>query len=280
MNYRHVFHAGNHADVFKHLVLSRLIALLSRKDSPFAYLDTHAGIGLYDLYSDQAERTGEWLTGIKPLNEQVDQPELMANYLEAIKALNTTNELRYYPGSPWLAQQLMRPQDRIILNEMHPEDVLLLKQNFKKDQRISIHNQNGWLLPKALLPLPEKRLLILIDPPFEKDDDLTQCFDALTEIIKRTRQAIVAIWYPIKDKKELLFFYKKIAQINVPKLLKVEFLVQLADNSLGLNGSGMLIANPPWKLDEELGVLLPYLRDKLAETSGSYSVEWLVEERN
>lgn len=280
MNYRHVFHAGNHADVFKHLVLSRLIALLSQKDSPFAYLDTHAGVGIYDLYSDQAERTGEWLSGIKPLIEQTDQPELMANYLNVIKTLNKPDTLRYYPGSPMLAQQLMRPQDRIILNEMHPEDALLLKQNFKKDQRISIHSQNGWLLPKALLPLPEKRLLILIDPPFEQTDDLTQCINALTEIIKRMRQAIVAIWYPIKDKKDLLFFYKKIAQINVPKLLKVEFLAQLADNSLGLNGSGMLIANPPWKLDVELSILLPYIREKLTGTSGSYSMDWLVEERS
>lgn len=278
MNYRHAFHAGNHADVFKHLVLSRLIASLCQKEAPFAYLDTHSGIGLYDLYSSEAERTGEWLKGINLLFNQPNISAELNDYVSVIKQLNLEQTLRYYPGSPALAQQLTRPQDHIILNEMHPEDVRLLKQNFKKDPRITIHSQNGWLLPKALLPTTEKRVLILIDPPFEQPNELELCVKSLMDAISRMRQAIVAIWYPIKDQKTLNNFYNQLKKSNAPKLLKVEFMVQAADNNLGLNGSGMIIASPPWRLESELTAILPYLSRVLAKDTGKWSLDWLIEE--
>ncbi|MFD1259411.1 23S rRNA (adenine(2030)-N(6))-methyltransferase RlmJ [Entomomonas asaccharolytica] len=278
MNYRHAFHAGNHADVFKHIVLSRLIALLCQKETPFAYLDSHAGLGIYDLYSSEAERTGEWLEGIKRLLEQENTPELLDDYLTVINQLNLDQSLRYYPGSPMLAQQLMRPQDRMIFNEKHPEDAQLLKQNFRKDPRITIHTQDGWLLPKALLPTAEKRLLLLIDPPFEQTNELDLCIKSLIEAITRMRQAIVAIWYPIKDQKNLNNFYNQLKKTNAPKLLKAEFMVKPADNNLGLNGSGMVIANPPWKLEHELTVLLPYLSNALTEDTGTWNIDWLIAE--
>ncbi|MBP5143867.1 23S rRNA (adenine(2030)-N(6))-methyltransferase RlmJ, partial [Pseudomonas chlororaphis] len=144
MNYRHAFHAGNHADVFKHLTLTRLIALMSRKEQPFAYLDSHAGIGLYDLQGDQANRTGEYLEGIARLWGEQDLPALTADYMAVLHKMNPDGELRYYPGSPELARRLTRPQDRVLLNEKHPEDGLLLKDNMKGDRRVAVHLGEGW----------------------------------------------------------------------------------------------------------------------------------------
>src|SRR5690606_7204683 len=199
MNYRHAFHAGNHADVLKHLLLTRLIALLSRKEAPFAYLDSHAGVGLYDLHGDQASRTGEWLEGVARLLQAEQPPALLSDYIQLLRAMNPDGVLRYYPGSPELARQLSREQDRLHLNEKHPEDGRLLKDNRKGDRRVAVHNGEGWHVPRALLPTREKRMLMLIDPPFEQLDELERCVQALAEAIGRMRQAIVAIWYPIKD---------------------------------------------------------------------------------
>lgn len=280
MNYRHAFHAGNHADVFKHIVLSHLISLLTQKDTPFAYIDTHAGIGLYDLQASEANRTGEWLEGIKLLFDKSDIPSQIIPYMNIIKSINEPNNLRYYPGSPKIAEQLMRQQDHIILNEKHPEDALLLKQNFKHIRDITIHSQNGWLLPKAILPTKEKRILILIDPPFEQENELDLCVKSLTDAITRMRQAIVTIWYPIKDQKSLNSFYNKLKKSNAPKLLKAELMINPADNNLGLNGSGMIIANPPWKLESELQSFLPYLVNTLTKGKGKWQVNWLIEETN
>ena len=161
MNYRHAFHAGNHADVFKHLTLTRLIALMSRKEQPFAYLDTHAGIGLYDLQGDQANRTGEYLEGIARLWGASDLPPLTADYMRVLHDMNPDGQLRYYPGSPELARRLTRPQDRVLLNEKHPEDGVLLKDNMKGDRRVKVRLGEGWHVPRALLPVPEKRALML-----------------------------------------------------------------------------------------------------------------------
>lgn len=280
MNYRHAFHAGNHADVLKHIVLSRIITLLTQKDTPIAYLDTHAGIGLYDLQASEASRTGEWLKGIKLLVDSPHTSPLITPYIDIIKTLNESNTLRYYPGSPKIAEALMRPQDRIILNEKHPEDTFFLKKNFRHNKNITIHNQDGWLLPKAILPTPEKRIVILIDPPFEQENELELCIKSLIEAIKRMRQAIVIIWYPIKDQKTLNPFYNSLKQSNAPKLLKAELMIKPADNNLGLNGSGMIIANPPWRLESELLSLLPLITAILTENTGKWQVDWLIEEMN
>lgn len=216
MNYRHAYHAGNHADVLKHLVLCRIIALLSRKEAPFAYLDSHAGVGLYDLRGDQASRTGEWLEGIAKIWQAEDVPEPFADYLGVIRAMNPEGELRHYPGSPELARRLSREQDRLQLNEKHPEDGRLLKENMKGDRRVAVHLGEGWHVPRALLPTQEKRMLMLIDPPFEQDDELERCVESLGDAIARMRQAIVAIWYPIKDLRQLRKFYRDLEKAAHP----------------------------------------------------------------
>lgn len=279
MNYRHAFHAGNHADVFKHIVLTRLIALMSRKEQPFAYLDTHAGLGLYDLRGDQATRTGEWLEGIARLWQATDRPALTDDYVKVINRLNTEGELRYYPGSPELARRLMRQQDRVLLNEKHPQDGQLLKDNMKKDPRVAVHLGEGWHVPRALLPVTEKRAVMLIDPPFEQLDELQRCAKAMKETITRMRQTVAAIWYPIKDdSRALKRFYQELTSSGAPKLLRVELLVHLLDTPQSLNGSGLVISNPPWGLEEELNELMPWLATLLGQSQGGWKVDWLIAE--
>ncbi|MFR0690929.1 23S rRNA (adenine(2030)-N(6))-methyltransferase RlmJ [Enterobacterales bacterium AE_CKDN230030158-1A_HGKHYDSX7] len=278
MNYRHAYHAGNHADVLKHIVLARLFALMARKDTPFAYLDSHSGIGLYDLLGDEASRTGEWESGIGRLWGRDDLPELVQDYLEVVSALNPDGGLEYYPGSPELARRLTRPQDRVLLNELHPEDGRLLKANMAGERRISVHQGDGWLLPRAFLPVTEKRAVLLIDPPFEQPDDLERCVTALDEAIGRMRQTVVAIWYPIKDRRQLKRFYQRLEKSSAPKMLRVELCVHPADTADRLNGSGLVIANPPWPLDEELRGLLPWLAQTLAQTESEWLMDWLVAE--
>ncbi|EIK96931.1 hypothetical protein PMM47T1_09736 [Pseudomonas sp. M47T1] len=278
MNYRHAYHAGNHADVFKHLVLSRLLALMSRKEQPFAYLDTHAGIGLYDLRGDQASRTGEFLEGIARLWQADDLPPLTADYMGMIRDMNPDGELRYYPGSPEVARRLTRPQDRVQLNEKHPQDGLLLKENMKGDRRVAVHLGEGWHVPRALLPVPEKRAVMLIDPPFEQLDEMQRCAKALKEAVGRMRQTVAAVWYPVKDQRALKRFYQDLAGSGAPKLLRVELLVHSLERPDSLNGSGLAIANPPWGLEEELRQLLPWLAVKLGQTQGSWQMDWLIAE--
>ncbi|AYC34570.1 23S rRNA (adenine(2030)-N(6))-methyltransferase RlmJ [Pseudomonas cavernae] len=277
MNYRHAFHAGNHADVFKHLTLSRLIALLSRKDTPFAYLDSHAGVGLYDLKGDQASRTDEFREGIGRL-WQAETPALAGDYLRVVRELNPDGQLRYYPGSPELARQLTREQDRLHLNEKHPEDGRLLKDNMQGDRRVAVHLGEGWHIPRALLPVAEKRGLLLIDPPFEQGDELQRCVQALQETIGRMRQTVAVIWYPIKELRQLRQFYSGLEQSGAPKLLRAELYVHATDEAQRLNGSGLVIANPPWGLEDELRQLLPWLAETLAQSQGGWRLDWLIEE--
>jgi 23S rRNA (adenine2030-N6)-methyltransferase len=278
MNYRHAFHAGNHADVFKHLVLSRLFALMSRKEQPFAYLDTHAGVGLYDLQGDQASRTGEYLEGVSRLWQAENPPELTADYLRVLRKLNPEGELRYYPGSPELARRLARQQDSLQFNEKHPEDGLALKDNMKRDPRVAVHRGEGWHVPRALLPTPEKRAIMLVDPPFEQPDELQRCARSIKEAIARMRQIVVVVWYPIKDERSMRRFYQELTSTGAPKLLKAELFVHPADTDTRLNGSGLAIANPPWGLEDELKVLLPWLADVLAQSGGNWRVDWPVPE--
>lgn len=276
MNYRHAYHAGNHADVVKHVVLTRCIALLQKKPAPLAYIDTHAGIGLYDLQGEEALKTGEWQDGVGRLWSSTEP--LLADYLYAVAELNEGDQLRYYPGSPEFARCLTRSQDRLHLNEMHPADGQLLKDNMRLDRRVSVHLGDGWLVPQALLPTEEKRVLMLIDPPFEEGNELERCVQALQESVERMRQAIVCLWYPIKDIAQLQRFYRQLQNSNAPKLLRIELYVHAPDDPMRLNGSGMVICNPPWGLEEELKQLMPLLAETLQQGKGGWRLDWLIAE--
>ena len=278
MNYRHAFHAGNHADVLKHLTLARVLALLAKKEAPLAYLDSHAGIGLYDLKGDEAGRTGEAQQGVARLWGHAQLPELCRDYLACVRDLNEDDELRFYPGSPELARRLCRAQDRLQLNEKHPTDGPLLKANMHADERVAVHLGEGWNLAKALLPTEQKRLVLLIDPPYEAVDEYERAVQMMGEALKRMRQAVVLIWYPIKDERQLKRFYQALGASGAPKLLRAELCVHPSDNQVGLNGSGLAIANPPWGLFDELHQLLPWLAEQLEQSRSSWRLDWLIEE--
>ena len=279
MNYRHSYHAGNHADMLKHAILLRMAQLLQRKDAPYCYLDSHAGTGLYDLAAEAAGKTGEYLDGIARLWSRNDLPPMIAALRDAVAQHNPDGQLRYYPGSPQLMADLLREQDRMILSELHPEDAVLLRQNFTNNPQVAVHQRDGYELPKAFLPVVEKRALWLLDPPFEKTDDLSRSVNAMQLAVQRMRQTVIALWYPIKDQRLLRDFYRQISTAELPKVLRVELNVRPADNAMGLNGSGLMLVNPPWPLWEELELLLPWLSDQLAQSgAGDWRVDWLVGE--
>lgn len=283
MNYRHLYHAGNFGDVLKHAVLSLLLRALRRKETPFCYLETHAGAGRYDLLCDAAQKTGEYrqgiahLWGLSPVAE--DLAAYLDAYLDAVRSVNQGGELRFYPGSPRIARFLMRPQDRMVLMDLHPEELAALKSEFAGDRQVAIHHQDGYAGLKALLPPKERRGLVLIDPPFERPDEWEQALSGLKLALGRWPTGIYAVWYPIKDRRSVQRWQRRMVQIGSAKILLAELSVYPEDVPQRLNGCGMLIVNPPWQLDERLKGLLPRLLALLAVgEGGSARVQWLVPE--
>lgn len=285
MNYRHAYHAGNFADVLKHATLALVIEYLKHKPAPFRVIDTHAGVGLYELDHGPAERTGEWRQGIGRLlgPEAEPLPEgmaaLMAPYLAAIAAENDPVELRRYPGSPRIARALLRPQDRLVVNELHPEDGALLKDLFARDGQTKVLHLDGWIALKSLLPPKERRGVVLIDPPFEEPGELERLKRGLREAAVRFPTGIYMLWYPIKDPNPIAAFHQAITDLGLPKLLVAELMIRPARDATRLNGTGLVLLNPPFRLDETLSTLLPFLAERLGqETHASHRVMWLAGE--
>lgn len=280
MNYRHSYHAGNFADVFKHTQLVLLLQCLYGKESPFCYLDTHAGAGRYDLHGTSAQKTGEYLQGVMRLRARDDVPAVLADYLDAVHALNPgADDLRYYPGSPCIAHHLLRPQDRMVLMEMHPDDAVLLKREFRGDKRVHVHHTDGYQGLKAFVPPIEKRGLVLIDPPFEEGNEFERLVENLHIAYQRWRTGIFAVWYPLKDDIRVQHFHRQLIASGMRKLLRVELCLHTRPPVNTLYGCGMIIVNPPWQYDEKLQALLPQLLASLQpDGEGGTRVEWLVPE--
>ncbi len=283
MNYRHVYHAGNFADVVKHVVLTRILDYLKRKPGAFRVIDTHAGIGLYDLSSEEAQKTGEWRDGIGKLLDASLPPEaeeLLRPYLDTVRAFNAGQSLRYYPGSPEITRSLLRDNDRLTAIELHPDDFTALKTRVAGDWKIRAIQLDGWLAMGAHLPPKEKRGLVLVDPPFEKDGEFDRMADALQRAHKRWPGGTYALWYPIKDHAAVARFREKLAQTGMPKILDVFFSLRAPSQEPRLDGTGMIVVNPPYVLEEELAQVLPFLRATLAEVpSASAGTRWLTENR-
>ncbi|MBS1030005.1 23S rRNA (adenine(2030)-N(6))-methyltransferase RlmJ [Gluconobacter cerinus] len=275
MNYRHAYHAGNFADCMKHAILLVLLRSLARKPAGFCVLDTHAGCGQYDLSSEEAQKTGEWKSGIGRLLDSED-PALQ-DYLSAVR------DLGLYPGSPALARHALRPQDQLVACELHPEDVRPLRRLFRDDPQVSIHHRNGYEALRALLPPKDlKRGLVLIDPPFEKLDDFTQCAEAISLIRNRFRAGIVSVWYPIKHRTPVRAFYNALKDAGIRDILACEFLLRPALDPSRLNGCGMLVVNAPFGFEEDAARVLNALKLGLAtddpEDDMQVHIERLVEE--
>jgi 23S rRNA (adenine2030-N6)-methyltransferase len=279
MNYRHAFHAGNLSDVLKHAVLTLLLRHLCAKPAPFCVLDTHAGIGRYDLSGDEAQRTGEAEAGIRRLLQAPSVPADLEPYLSAVRSLNPAGQkLRWYPGSPRLARHFLRPQDRLILTELHPADVVTLRNEFRNDSQTAIHHMDGWMALKAHLPPAEKRGLVLIDPPFEAPDEYQRCAEGLRLAHRRWPTGQLVLWYPIKDRAAVWTLQQTLEDSGIRRILAAELLWQNEDRADRLNGCGLLLINPPWQLDQTLTALLPELHRLLADGRGGSSVSWIVPE--
>ncbi|MCG7503862.1 23S rRNA (adenine(2030)-N(6))-methyltransferase RlmJ [Mesorhizobium retamae] len=282
MNYRHAYHAGNFADVVKHIVLVRLIEYLKRKDKPFRVIDTHAGIGLYDLSSKEAQKTGEWRDGIARLariDPGIQATTLLGPYLEAVNACNMDGGIRFYPGSPWLARRLLRNQDRLTAIELHPKDAIRLREQFEGDFQTRIIELDGWLALGAHLPPKEKRGLVLVDPPFELEGEFERLADGVEKAYKRWPGGIYALWYPIKDRSSVADFRKRLAASGISKILDIVFEARPASNSERLDGTGMVVVNPPFTLEQELRLILPALQAAMAEPNAAgWRLDWLARE--
>lgn len=261
MNYLHRYHAGNVADVFKHLVLMETLAALQSKPTPFCVLDTHAGSGLYEL-----QPGGEWTRGIGTLWPVRAQWPSLQGYFDFVARCNVDDNLRRYPGSPLFVRAQLRPQDRAVLTELHSEEFALLKVNARADN-IGIHNLDAWSALKGFVPPPENRGLVLIDPPYEQADEFRTIVNALKLALKHWRNGVYLIWYPIKSYRAVEKFYRALALI-APQAQRVEFLTLPLDVENRLNGSGMVLINPPWKLADKLAEILPPLARLLAGAEG------------
>ena len=279
MNYRHAYHAGNHADVLKHAVLARVMEHMKKKAKPFRVIDAHAGVGLYDLSGIEAGKTGEWQGGIGKLAEPF-APEveaLLQPYRAVIAALNPGGGVTLYPGSPELALRLMRENDRMIANELHPQDAIALERQYIHDQRVDVSSMDAETCLKAKLPPPERRGVILIDPPYEVKNEPEKAVRMLAHGLRRFAQGVYLLWYPLKADQTAETILAQVTALGVPSTLRVELRVREAFTAGGLAGSGIIIMNTPWKLDQDLKRLVPALAQRLGLGNwGQGIVEWLV----
>lgn len=276
LSYRHGFHAGNHADVLKHLVLVQIARYLGQKDAPFWYIDTHAGAGCYDLDSEHARKLGEFREGIGRLWQRSDLPPLVAAYVDLVRQLNKGGALKRYPGSPWLADHALRPDDRLRLFEMHPADHKTLQANFKSaGRRVTVTQSDGFAGLKALLPPPPRRAFVLIDPSYETRGDYLNVVKALEEALKRFPTGTYAVWYPRLAKTESRQLPERLAKLPVKDWLHATLSVSKPQmGGFGMHGSGMFVLNPPWTLADGLNETLPWLMQVLAQGDGAaYTVE-------
>jgi 23S rRNA (adenine2030-N6)-methyltransferase len=282
-SYRHAYHAGNHADVLKHFVQVQLHQYMNQKDTAYTYIDTHSGAGVYALDSAQAVKSGEYLDGIARLWERDDLPQPLADYVNLVRGMNPSGRLRYYPGSPYVAEQVARPEDRLRLFELHPADTRLLVDNFRKleahkaeqgersrGRRILIEHADGFHGLKALLPPPSRRALVLIDPPYEVKLDYKHVRDALEDALERFPSGIYAVWYPVLQRMESRQFADRLKRLPAKEWLHVTLTVATpGPDGHGMHSSGMFILNPPYTLEPMLRETLPYLVQVLGQDSGA-----------
>jgi 23S rRNA (adenine2030-N6)-methyltransferase len=255
MNYRHAFHAGNFADCVKHAVLVWLLRALQRKPAPLFVLDTHAGAGGYDLNAGPAQRTGEWRAGIDLLLQEPPQP--LADYVGLVR------QLGLYPGSPALIRALLRPDDRLVCCELHPEDAAELRHNFARDRQVSVHHRDAWEALGALLPPKERRGLILIDPPFEDPQEFAELAAGLAKGYARLRTGVFAAWYPIKHRAPVRGFLAQLRDAGMRDIVAAELCLREPVDPVRLNGCGMLLINPPFRYEQEVPPILTALLDRL-----------------
>jgi 23S rRNA (adenine2030-N6)-methyltransferase len=279
LSYRHQFHAGNVSDVFKHALLCRLLLALARKDKPYFMLDSHAGIGLYDLQHPWSEKTGEWRKGIGRVYGREDAPEALQPYLAAVRAENAGGGLRFYPGSPRIARRLMRGNDRLALCELNRDDCAALQAVMQGARHTAVHNRDGFAAIKAFLPPRERRGLTFIDSAFDRADEFGRVLRTAKEAHRRFASGMIALWYPLMAPAAMAAFARSVAASGLPKTLRLELSVHGEDWTEHIRGSGLLVVNPPYGLDREAPPLLDWLWHALsAQDGGGTRCDWLIGE--
>ncbi|MEO8407095.1 MAG: 23S rRNA (adenine(2030)-N(6))-methyltransferase RlmJ [Oxalobacteraceae bacterium] len=290
LSYRHAFHAGNHADVLKHVVTMQLLQYLGQKDTSYMYIDTHAGAGLYALDGGYAAKNAEFESGISRLWERKDMPASLAEYVKLIKQMNPSGKMRYYPGSPYVADKTMREQDRLRLFELHPSDSKILADNFRKlaahaaeqgvrqtvrGTRVMIQRADGFAGLRALLPPPSRRGLVLIDPPYEDKGDYRRVKDTLNDALVRFSTGTYAVWYPVLNRMESRQLPDQLKRLPSSGWLNVTLSVCTpSPDGFGLHSSGMFVLNPPWTLEPMLKELMPYLVSTLGtDANAGFTLE-------
>jgi len=290
LSYRHAFHAGNHADVLKHMVIIQLMRYLGQKDPAYMVIDTHAGAGVYALDGDYASKNAEYETGIAKLWDRKDLPAVVKEYVDLVKSLNPSGKMRYYPGYPYCAEKTMREQDRLRLFEMHPSEVKVLEDNFRKleahaaaqgqrpaarGKRVMVYRGDGFQGLKALLPPPSRRGLVLIDPPYEDKRDYTHVAQVLADALTRFPTGTYAVWYPVLHRNESRQLPERLKRLGAKSWLNVTLAIHgPAPDGFGLHNSGMFILNPPWTLEAQLKEVMPYLIEVLGvDDTAEYLLE-------
>lgn len=288
MNYRHHYHAGNYADVFKHVGLMLLVRAMQRKEKGFLYLDTHAGRGGYDLsvapvLPDGRERAPEWPAGIGRLQKAGGLPSALEDFRQLVARYDarkggTAGGAGHYPGSPWIVQMLARPQDRLALCELREDDAEALAYEFRDEPRVSVQRLDGYGALKAMLPPRERRALVLIDPPFEARSEFAAVVAGLREAVRRFPAGTYVVWYPVTERARAEEFHRAVAAFGVPTLA-AELAVAADSSAVRMKGCGLLVLNPPWRIEEELRPVLPVLAELLAaEPGGGARTFWVVPE--
>jgi 23S rRNA (adenine2030-N6)-methyltransferase len=278
LSYRHLFHAGNFADVFKHALLARLLVALNAKQTAYCYLDTHAGTGRYDLRHPWAQKAREFENGIGRLWTRRDMPDSLEPYLAVVRSENPDGGLRFYPGSPLLARRIARPGDRLVLSELNKTDFAELNAVLARERHTAVHLLDGYQALKAFLPPTERRGLVLLDSSFDRAREFSRIAKALKQAHARWPTGIYAIWYPLMEAPAMRGFTRDVTTTGLRKILRLELNVAPAGADV-ITGCGMLVVNPPWRFDAEARPLLEWLAGALSSSaSGSARVDWLVPE--
>ena len=278
LSYRHSYHAGNFADVLKHLCLIECLDYLTSKGKPLCYIDTHSGCAAFQLNSEQAQKTAEFKAGIGQLWQQSDLPEALQNYVSLVKIFNPTCDLEAYPGSPWFAQQALQPSDRLFLCELHPNEVDLLRQNMRGDRRVKVRFEEGLQALVSFMPPKEKRALVLIDPSYEVKTEYKEVIKAVKAAHRRLANGTYLIWYPVVMRSRIDEMEQELIDSGIRNIQLFELGIK-PDEEEGMTASGLLIINPPWNLKAKLEQNLPYLANHLSQKgNGFYRSEVLVAE--
>ena len=279
LSYRHSFHAGNFADVLKHLVLIKILVYLGKKDKPFCCIDTHAGPGDYALNEDYALKNREFENGIAQLWRRDDLPDGVASYVNVIKKFNTTDELNRYPGSPLITQQFLRNKDCLFLYELHTTEIELLSAAVSRDKRIKVFHEDGLKHTVGLLPPNEHRGLVLIDPSYEIKSDYQLVTETLVQMHKRFTTGTYALWYPVVERPRNQQLERAIKTAGLKNVQLFELGIKTDTHEHGMTASGMIVVNPPWTLAADMQQILPWLAEALGIAgAGSYRIETLVGE--